>query len=272
LEANDSERPPLRPGTRDAENVFPELIEIFTELGETLGSPRNWALDDDGRPSQLVELTTSAGPWYDMRRLGSAGALGPLQMPYFDLGPPLRSGKTKLPLRDVDPARAEEVQQIAWEIDLWGRSLGAIARERDAATRPGHGVGLDQQRTKLKREREQGRQSLRELGVLPWIAWENGQVAKNWWAQPAFWSDWHRWSEESESSRLRSADVAQELQECLAHAGTVLDLVDRSMRSGKLDRPKGEAWIDVALAREHARRLRTGLHRLMAARVDGTPD
>lgn len=87
-------------------------------------------------------------------------------------------------LQDTAPTR---VEYVAWLVDCTGCTQGQAAR----AMYPDR--GREAAKRKCVRDRDAGRLSKHEQGVLPWAAWPDGKLPARWWRQPELATAVNRW-------------------------------------------------------------------------------
>jgi hypothetical protein len=224
-----------------------DIDGLLTEAAAELGPPAQWDLSDDSKPVVLTDWTKD-GRWHDMRRLGSRSPGGPLQLPTFDIAPPLRAGRTRPLIRDSDPLRAVEFENVAWLSDVGGMTLKAIARQRTQ-------TDGDRQRVDARRDRDYGRARLRELGVLPWAAFDEVDLPERWWREPPFWERFVLWWRQTSAIKSLIGSPAEEALSALMVIPVIVSLLKRALEAPVADAPRREARTLVVLALENAKRL-----------------
>ena len=141
-----------------------------------------------------------------------------------------------------------------------GLSDHAIARQRS-------GTDDDKQRVDARRDRNYGRDRLREVGVLPWIAFDD-DLPEQWWSTQRFWETFLTWFRQTAARDGPIGSVEHECRAALAVLHGVDHLLTSALQTPGKDRPKGTVRTSVALALENVRNARDRLQRLAAHEGD----
>jgi hypothetical protein len=151
------------------------------------------AADGSGFPMWLRPEDHPGGRW---RRVGGViiwdNASGPTLLPQLQCAKepvPERFGRPPLTL-----THPEYVEFAAWAHDISGDSIRRIAWlvDRGPVDRP-----VDAAVKQAKRDIKAGRARLCEDGVLPWAAYEEGRVEREWWESGQLVDAIQRWRVEA---------------------------------------------------------------------------